>query len=272
MLLQAAKRLYLVTLPFAAGTLLAALAHPLVAFLRRHRVPQALAVSAAALAGLAVVAGAGIWVALSLASGICCGVTAGFVRSLAGHGGHGPVAVLGHWQLWAIVVLGPFGVLLSQNSYQAGRVGALALTVITVTDPLVSIAVGLLWLGEAVVTAIPAALALFTAGAAGLAAANPPLDAARLDIVPSGLWGRAESLRTVLRLAAEAIAPVSFGFVADLLGGHGGRAGATGLRDAFLIMLIPLLANAALVVRARHTYLADAAKARHDRRDGTGRR
>jgi hypothetical protein len=102
---------------------------------------------------------------------------------------------------------------------------------------------------------------VFTAGAAGLAAANPPLDAARLDIVPSGLWGRAESLRTVLRLAAEAVAPVSFGFAADLLGGEGGRTGASGLRDAFLIMLVPLLANAVLIVRARRTYLTDAATA-----------
>jgi hypothetical protein len=120
------------------------------------------------------------------------------------------------------------------------------------------------------VTAIPVALALFTAGAAGIAAANPPLDAARLDIVPSGLWGRAESLRTVLRLAAEAVAPVSFGYVADLLGGDGGRTGATGLRYAFLIMLVPLLANAVLIVRGRRTYLTDAATAaaseKHDHR------
>lgn len=120
------------------------------------------------------------------------------------------------------------------------------------------------------VTVVPAALALFTAGAAGLAAANPPLDAARLDIVPGGLRGRAESLRTVLRLAAEAVAPVSFGFVADRLGGRG----AGGLRDAFLIMLVPLLANAVLVVRARRSYLTDAATAvasdEHDRaRKGT---
>ena len=39
------------------------------------------------------------------------------------------------------------------------------------------------------------------AGAALLTAANPPLDAARLDIMPAGLWGRAESARTVAALA-----------------------------------------------------------------------
>lgn len=62
LLLQAAKRLYLITLPFSAGILLAALAFPIVALLRRHRVPQALAALTAGLAGLAVVGGIGTWV------------------------------------------------------------------------------------------------------------------------------------------------------------------------------------------------------------------
>lgn len=61
-LLQAAKRLYLITLPFSAGILLAALASPLVALLRRHRLPRALAALIAGLAGLAVVGGVGTWV------------------------------------------------------------------------------------------------------------------------------------------------------------------------------------------------------------------
>jgi MFS family permease len=110
-------------------------------------------------------------------------------------------------------------------------------------------------------TSIPLALVLFTAGAAGLAAANPPLDAARLDIVPAALRGRAESLRTVLRLMAEAVAPVTFGFVADELGKPAGHSGAPGLRDAFLIMLVPLLVNALLVWMARRSYLADVSTA-----------
>jgi MFS family permease len=55
------------------------------------------------------------------------------------------------------------------------------------------------------------------AGAALLSAANPPLDAARLDIMPSGLWGRAESTRTVLRSVAQALAPLVFVGLADLI-------------------------------------------------------
>lgn len=85
---------------------------------------------------------------LALATGVCYGVTAGLVRSLSTYFGQGLFAVLGHWQTYAIVVLGPLGVLLNQNSYQAGRLGAPALAIITVTDPLVSISVGVLWLNE----------------------------------------------------------------------------------------------------------------------------
>ena len=44
-------------------------------------------------------------------------------------------------------------------------------------------------------------LPLFLVAAAALAARNPPLDAARLDVMHSRLWGRAEAVRTVLRRA-----------------------------------------------------------------------
>ncbi|SNS73069.1 Major Facilitator Superfamily protein [Asanoa hainanensis] len=102
-------------------------------------------------------------------------------------------------------------------------------------------------------------IGFFTLGACCLAAANPPLGAARLDIVPAALWGRAESVRTVLQLAAEAAGPIAFGFVADELGGPAGRGG--GLRSAFLIMLVPLLLNGLLLLRARRTYRTDVATA-----------
>jgi len=52
------------------------------------------------------------------------------------------------WELYAVVVVGPAGFLLNQNAFQKGTVGSLALGIITVGDPLVSIAVGVLWLGE----------------------------------------------------------------------------------------------------------------------------
>jgi predicted MFS family arabinose efflux permease len=103
--------------------------------------------------------------------------------------------------------------------------------------------------------AVPLAVAFFSLGGIGLGAANPPLDAARLDIVPSRLWGRGESVRTLTRLVAEAIAPVVFGVTADHLGGRGSSG--TGLRNAFLIMLVPLVVAGAIVAFGRRTYPTD---------------
>ncbi len=57
-----------------------------------------------------------------------------------------------------------------------------------------------------------------------LSAQNPPLDAARLDIMPPFLWGRAEAVRTFLRGIAQALAPLLFGAVSDHVFG-GGRSG-----------------------------------------------
>ncbi|HEV7708629.1 MAG TPA: MFS transporter [Asanoa sp.] len=120
-------------------------------------------------------------------------------------------------------------------------------------------AAALLFLPGLLAANIWVSITFFTLGALFLAGANPPLGAARLDIVPGALWGRAESVRTVLQLAAEAAGPIAFGFTADELGGAGGRG--AGLREAFLIMLVPLLLNGLLLLRARHTYRTDVATA-----------
>jgi MFS family permease len=90
-----------------------------------------------------------------------------------------------------------------------------------------------------------------------LSAQNPPLDAARLDIMPALLWGRAESVRTFLRSIAQALAPLIFGAVSDYVFG-GGRAG---LQWTFVVMLVPLGASAVLLFRALRTYPGDVAAA-----------
>jgi MFS family permease len=97
-------------------------------------------------------------------------------------------------------------------------------------------------------TALPYVI---VAGAA-LSGQNPPIDAARLDIMPPWLWGRAEGIRTFLRTAAQAVAPVLFGAVSTLFGG-----GTPGLRTTFAIMLLPLAAAAVFLYRARRFYAAD---------------
>lgn len=105
--------------------------------------------------------------------------------------------------------------------------------------------------------------------AAALAAANPPLDAARLDIMPSRLWGRAEGVRTLLRSVAVAFAPLLFGFISDRLSGPGRvthasgstgqQANAAGLSSTFLIMLVPLAVGGLILLWATRTYPRDAA-------------
>lgn len=90
-----------------------------------------------------------------------------------------------------------------------------------------------------------------------LSAQTAPLDAARLDIMPSKLWGRAESIRSVIRSFAQALAPLLFGVIADHVFG-GGRAG---LQRTFLVMLLPLAASAALLYKALGSYPRDVATA-----------
>jgi fucose permease len=90
-----------------------------------------------------------------------------------------------------------------------------------------------------------------------LSAQNPSLDAARLDIMPPYLWGRAEAVRTFLRGIAQALAPLLFGAVSDHVFG-GGR---SGLQWTFVVMLIPLLASAYLLFKALKTYPRDVASA-----------
>lgn len=111
------------------------------------------------------------------------------------------------------------------------------------------------------------------AGAALISAANPPLQAARLDVVPAGLWGRAQSALTVVRSLAQAAAPLVFGGVSDLVAGIvptqtpittvGTHARApsssttSGLQITFLIILTALLAAGFVLFRARRTFATD---------------
>ena len=118
-------------------------------------------------------------------------------------------------------------------------------------------------------TIVPVALPLLMAAGAALSAPNPPIDAARLDIMPAGLWGRAEGIRTMLRQSAQASAPLLFGLVADLLGGAGaGRsqqyippATTRALQETFLIMLVPIALTGLTLLGARRRYAADVATA-----------
>jgi MFS family permease len=125
-----------------------------------------------------------------------------------------------------------------------------------------------------VANSIGSALWFVVVGAALLAAANPPIQAARLDIMPAGLWGRAESVRTFIRSVIQAVAPLVFGGIAQLITGffpsqapigtHVHKPSvheANGFQITFLIMLLSLIAAGILMARARLTYASDVATA-----------
>ncbi len=158
----------------------------------------------------------------------------------------------------------------------AGRVGdALILRRRVDARPLVGAVAFLI----AVILFVPALLTtslllsapLLFLAVAGVGGANPPLDAARLDIMPAALWGRAESVRTVLRTALEALAPLLFGYISTQLGGSGSGYGhptaaqphaAAGLDHTLLVMLAPLaVAGLLLLLLARRSYPRDVATA-----------
>jgi MFS family permease len=90
-----------------------------------------------------------------------------------------------------------------------------------------------------------------------LSAQNPPIDAARLDIMPPWLWGRAEGIRNLIRTGAQALAPVLFGVVSQYVFGGGN----SGLRWTFVVMMVPLTASAVFLFAASKRYPADVATA-----------
>lgn len=96
--------------------------------------------------------------ALAFAAGIVYGVTAAVAKVALSLIAHGAVALLTSWSLWALVVLGPTGFLLNQHAFREGVLASPVVAVITVTDPMVGIGIGLLWLGEKV-SAEPGAIA-----------------------------------------------------------------------------------------------------------------
>jgi MFS family permease len=164
------------------------------------------------------------------------------------------------------LVSGPISDLLTRHGYFEARVIVPAVT---------NLAAAIILVPGLLSGHLSSGLWFFVIGAAFISAANPPLDAARLDIMPAGLWGRAESIRTFLRSLAQALAPLIFGAVADLIAGFsppqapiGTRAHnvvssstGTGLQICFLIMLVTLAAAGVILLRARRTYPVDVATA-----------
>src|SRR6266545_587922 len=156
--------------------------------------------------------------------------------------------VVGGGAVAGVLAGGAVGDLLLHRGYLNGRILVAALT---------ATAAVILFAPAIFTRSALTAVAYLTVAALALSAQNPPLDAARLDIMVPLLWGRAEGVRTFLRTAAQALAPLLFGAVSDYVFG-GGR---SGLQWTFVLMLLPLAAGAYFLFKALGTYPRDVATA-----------
>ncbi|MEB3371695.1 DMT family transporter [Saccharopolyspora mangrovi] len=135
-------------------------------------------------------------VGLAVATGVLYGVTAGLMRVVAGQFRTGGlVEPFGHWTLYVVCVIGPMGFLLSQQTFQRGRLMAPSLAVITTVDPLVSAAIGVSWLGErieyspTILAGEAIAAALIVGGIAVLARRSEQLGRELAEQEEPGSWG-----------------------------------------------------------------------------------
>jgi drug/metabolite transporter (DMT)-like permease len=92
--------------------------------------------------------------ALAVATGILFGITAGLLKVLGDQLRDGWDEPFRHGTVYAICVIGPVAFLLSQNTFQQGRLIAPAMAIITTLDPLVGVGIGVQWLGETVTSSV----------------------------------------------------------------------------------------------------------------------
>lgn len=88
--------------------------------------------------------------ALALACGVCYGIAAFCVKLVTSETGHGPSELFTDWPIYILLVVGPFGYLLNQAAFQQGRFLAPVQAIITAADPVISIALGIVWLNVTV--------------------------------------------------------------------------------------------------------------------------
>ena len=102
---------------------------------------------------------------VAVAAGVVFGLTAAVTLSLARLlRNHGPASILGHWQPWALLVLGIAGLLLSASAYRAGALAA-SLPVMDTVEPVTGVLIATMIFGERLAVS-PAGLALQLAAAA----------------------------------------------------------------------------------------------------------
>jgi hypothetical protein len=126
---------------------------------------------------------------------------------------------------------------------------------------------GVLFIAGLLIPSFFIAAPFFFLAAASFGGTNPPLNAARLDIMHSRLWGRAESVRMTLRYAFESIAPIAFGWLSTKLASEGGQlngyfhkvTNSLALSHTFMIMVVTVIAAGLILFLACKTYPRDVA-------------
>ena len=120
----------------------------------------------------------------AFACGVIFGITAFLLKELTQTVGHGFNPPSQQWPLYAFIIAEPLGFLLNQNAFQESSLIAPVLAIRTVTDPLVAIGIGLVWLNEEIASS-PAAIAdelaglvIMSVGVVALAYRSPHLEAA----------------------------------------------------------------------------------------------
>lgn len=167
---------------------------------------------------------------------------------LAGAGATAVLMGLGASAILGVLVTGR----LADRLVRGGRLDArMLVTAAALVVALVCFVPGTLVSGVAV--AVP----LLLIGAAALGGSNAPLDAARLDVLHHHAWGRAESVRSSLRLVAYAAAPVAVGGLVTVVG----------VGPAFTVLAAALAVAAVLMLIGRRSYLGDVAAAGHTASD-----
>uniref|UniRef100_UPI0026091ECC DMT family transporter n=1 Tax=Trebonia sp. TaxID=2767075 RepID=UPI0026091ECC len=95
--------------------------------------------------------------ATALACGVCYGVAAFSIKLVTSEVGHGPGRLFSDWPIYILLVVGPLGYLLNQDAFQQGTFLAPVQAIITAADPVISIALGIVWL-NVLVRSSPAAI------------------------------------------------------------------------------------------------------------------
>ncbi|NJC71189.1 DMT family transporter [Planosporangium thailandense] len=91
---------------------------------------------------------------LGVATGLLFATGASLLKTVSAKVATDPLSVFTTWQFYALAVVGGCAITLNQNAFESGRI-AVPLTAITITDPFVSVAIGVTAFHEKVSTGWP---------------------------------------------------------------------------------------------------------------------